>query len=192
VGGNVQESKLLRRVEPVYPELARQARVSGPVMIEVTVDESGNVSRANVIRGHPLLNDAALDAIRQWKYSPTLLNGVPVPVTSIVAVVLRTGRRAKLGIDPVVASLIGLKGETRLPSFVRAGNVYLELTLSDRLPETTTQLRSAGFEVLSWKDARVAVGRIPWRKVEGLFNLKMVRFIAPHREGRRGARPRPD
>ena len=86
VGSNVQESKLIRRVEPVYPELAKQARVQARVVLVVTVDEEGNISEIKVTRGHPLLYEAAVTAVRQWKYSPTLLNGEPVPVMAIVTV----------------------------------------------------------------------------------------------------------
>jgi protein TonB len=87
VGGNVQESKLIRRVEPVYPELAKRARVQGKVVLVVTVDEEGSVSDIRVTSGHPLLDEAALTAVRQWKYSPTLLNGEPVPVIATVTVI---------------------------------------------------------------------------------------------------------
>ncbi len=86
VGGNVQESKLIRRVEPAYPELAKRARVQGQVVLVVTVDEEGNVTDIRVTKGHPLLNDAATSAVKQWKYSPTLLNGEPVPVIANVTV----------------------------------------------------------------------------------------------------------
>jgi protein TonB len=80
-------SKLIRRVDPVYPELAKRARVSGRVTLQVTVDEAGHVTDAKVVSGHPLLNDAAVTAVKQWKYSPTLLNGAPVPVMATVTVV---------------------------------------------------------------------------------------------------------
>ena len=86
VGGSIQSSKLIRRVEPVYPDLAKRARVQGVVLLQVTVDETGNVTDLKIIRGHPLLNQAAVDAVRQWKYSPTLLNGEPVPVIATVTV----------------------------------------------------------------------------------------------------------
>ena len=86
VGGSIQSSKLIRRVEPVYPDLAKRARVQGVVLLQVTVDETGNVTDLKIIRGHPLLNQAAVDAVKQWKYSPTLLNGEPVPVIATVTV----------------------------------------------------------------------------------------------------------
>ncbi|HTY64359.1 MAG TPA: M56 family metallopeptidase [Acidobacteriota bacterium] len=86
VRGEIQESKLIRRVEPVYPELAMRARVQGQVILKVTVDEEGNVTEATVTDGHPLLNEAAVNAVKQWKYSPTFLNGKPVPVIATVSV----------------------------------------------------------------------------------------------------------
>jgi hypothetical protein len=78
--------KLIRRVEPVYPELAKRARVSGRVNLAVMVDGAGNVTDIRVTSGHPLLDDAAVTAVWQWKFSPTLVNGEPVPVTSTVTV----------------------------------------------------------------------------------------------------------
>jgi TonB family protein len=84
VSGDVMESKLIRRVDPVYPELAKRARVQTRVFMDVTIDEEGNVTDAKVTKGHPLLNDSAVMAVKQWKYSPTLLNGKPVPVTGNV------------------------------------------------------------------------------------------------------------
>ena len=86
VGGNVQASRLIHRVEPEYPELAKRARVSGMVILQVIVSEGGAVEDIRVIRGHPLLNEAALHAVRQWKYSPYFLNGEPIPVTATVTV----------------------------------------------------------------------------------------------------------
>jgi len=87
VGGNVMESRLIRKIEPTYPELAKRARVQGRVILVVNVDEEGNVSDIKVSSGHPLLNDAAINAVKQWKYSPTLLNGEPVPVIATVTVI---------------------------------------------------------------------------------------------------------
>lgn len=86
MGGSVQEAKLIRKVEPEYPELAKRARVQGVVILQVLVDEQGNVADVKIIRGHPLLNQAAVEAVKQWKYSPTLLNGEPVPVVATVTV----------------------------------------------------------------------------------------------------------
>jgi TonB family protein len=87
VGGEVQASKLIRKVEPVYPELAKRAHIQGRVVLSVTVDEEGNVSDVKVTGGHPILDEAARAAVSRWKYSPTLLNGEPVPVNFVVTVI---------------------------------------------------------------------------------------------------------
>jgi protein TonB len=86
VGGKISEPRKLKNVPPVYPEVAKQARVQGTVVLEATIDPSGRVDDVRVLRGIPLLNDAAVDAVRKWVYSPTLLNGSPVPVIMTVTV----------------------------------------------------------------------------------------------------------
>ncbi len=70
----------------VYPDLARQARVQGTVTIDCTIDPQGRVVNATVLKGHPLLDRAALDAVQQWVYRPMLMNGVPVSVIMTVTV----------------------------------------------------------------------------------------------------------
>ena len=86
VGGNIAAPKKLRDVPPSYPPMAVQARVQGIVIIEATIGGDGTVRTARVLRSVPLLDEAALDAVRQWEYAPTLLNGVPVPVIMTVTV----------------------------------------------------------------------------------------------------------
>jgi protein TonB len=79
-------------VNPAYPPLAAAARVQGTVLLEATLDEEGNVVNLVVLRSVPLLDGAALDAVRQWKYEPTLLNGSPVPVLMSVSLRFELGR----------------------------------------------------------------------------------------------------
>jgi protein TonB len=86
VGGNVQASKLLNRVSPIYPKEAKEAGVEGTVVLQITVSEAGEVSDIQVVSGHELLRDASVEAVKQWRYSPTLLNGEPVPVIATVTV----------------------------------------------------------------------------------------------------------
>jgi protein TonB len=86
VGGEVERPVKVKNVVPEYPPLALQARVQGVVILECTISPRGAVSDVEVLRGIPLLNDAAVDAVRQWVYTPTLLNGVPVPVIMTVTV----------------------------------------------------------------------------------------------------------
>jgi protein TonB len=80
VGGNVREPRPIKVVPPIYPPLASKARVSGTVVLEATLTAQGVVDQIRVVSGHPLLTEAAIDAVKQWQYEPTLLNGVPVPV----------------------------------------------------------------------------------------------------------------
>lgn len=87
VGGDVLAANLLRRVVPVYPPLAKQARVSGTVRLEGTISSNGTIENLRVISGHPLLVRAALEAVQQWVYRPTLLNGIPVAVTAPIDVI---------------------------------------------------------------------------------------------------------
>jgi TonB family protein len=86
VGGQIKPPTKIKDVKPVYPAIAQSAHVSGVVTIEATIGEDGKVVDAKVVRSIPLLDQAALDAVRQWEYAPTLLNGVPVPIVVIVTI----------------------------------------------------------------------------------------------------------
>jgi protein TonB len=89
VGGQIKEPKKLKNVPPAYPDIARQARVQGVVILECTISPQGKVTEVKVLRGIPLLDQSAMDAVKQWVYTPTLLNGVPVPVIMTVTVNFR-------------------------------------------------------------------------------------------------------
>jgi len=86
IGGKIKEPAKIRHVPPIYPAIAQQARVEGIVIIEAIIGADGRVQQARVLRSTPLLDDAALAAVRQWMFTPTLLNGVPVPVIMTVTV----------------------------------------------------------------------------------------------------------
>jgi TonB family protein len=85
-GGRIMEPRKIKDVQPVYPAIAQSARVSGAVVIEATIGSDGKVTDAKVVRSIPLLDQAALDAVRQWEYLPTMLNGVPVPVVVTITI----------------------------------------------------------------------------------------------------------
>jgi protein TonB len=87
VGGNVQAARIVNRVQPVYPPLARQTRISGTVRLHAIIGKDGTIQSLEVLSGHPLLQQAALDAVRQWRYQPTLLNGDPVDVDTTIDVI---------------------------------------------------------------------------------------------------------
>ena len=86
VGGEIQEPKKVKSVNPVYPEAAKRARAQGIVILECNISPEGRVTDVKVLRGVPLLDQAAIDAVRQWVYTPTLLNGTPVAVVMTVTV----------------------------------------------------------------------------------------------------------
>ena len=86
VGGNIRPPTHVVYVAPVYPPLALAARVQGTVILQATIDEEGSVRKLSVLRGHPLLDDAALQAVAKWQFTPTLLNGTTVPIVMTVTV----------------------------------------------------------------------------------------------------------
>ena len=83
----MQAARLVNRVQPLYPPLARQTRISGTVKLHAIIGKNGAVEQLQVVSGHPLLVQSALDAVRQWRYQPTLLNGDPVEVDTEIDVV---------------------------------------------------------------------------------------------------------
>jgi TonB family protein len=86
VGGKIKPPTKVKDVKPVYPDMAQSAHVAGTVIVEATIGEDGKVVDAKILRSIPMLDKAALDAVRQWEYTPTLLNGVPVPVVLTVTI----------------------------------------------------------------------------------------------------------
>jgi protein TonB len=86
VGGNVIAANLVSQVKPVYPPLAKQARIQGVVVLEAQISKEGTIEDLKVVTGHPLLIQAAIDAVKQWRYKPTMLNSEPVPVVTTITV----------------------------------------------------------------------------------------------------------
>ena len=94
VGGNIRQPEIIRLVKPAYPPAAIKAQIEGVVVLEATVTERGDVADIKVISGPPMLIPAAIKAVEEWKYEPTLINGRPVPVilTARVSFSLRQSR----------------------------------------------------------------------------------------------------
>jgi protein TonB len=86
VSAGVTSGLLVRRVNPVYPPLARQARIQGQVVLRAQIGKDGSIQNLQLVSGHPMLVQSALDAVKQWKYKPYLLNGEPVEVDTEVLV----------------------------------------------------------------------------------------------------------
>jgi protein TonB len=86
VSQGVTQGMVLHKVQPTYPPLARTARVQGSVLLAAVIGKDGTIQNLHVISGHPLLTQAALEAVRQWRYRPYILNGEPVEVDTQVTV----------------------------------------------------------------------------------------------------------
>src|SRR5208283_1654289 len=86
VSQGVSQGLLVRKVNPTYPPLARQARIAGTVILRAVISKDGSIENLTLVSGHPMLAPAAIDAVKQWKYRPYLLNGEPVEVDTEVQV----------------------------------------------------------------------------------------------------------
>src|SRR5437016_11268136 len=86
VSQGVSQGLLVRKVQPNYPPLARQARIQGSVLLQAEISKDGSIQNLRLISGHPMLAPAAIEAVKQWKYKPYLLNGEPVEVETTVQV----------------------------------------------------------------------------------------------------------
>ncbi len=87
IGGNVQAAKMVRQIQPMYPQIAKTAHVQGTVILHAIIAKDGSVQELQYVSGPALLMRSAMDAVRQWKYQPTLLNGEPVEVDTTISVV---------------------------------------------------------------------------------------------------------
>ena len=90
-GGQVTAASIITQTRPQYPALARQARIQGNVVLHAIIDKDGNVAQLEVVSGHPLLVNSALEAVKQWRYKPTMLNGEPVEVDTTITVSFTMG-----------------------------------------------------------------------------------------------------
>jgi periplasmic protein TonB len=90
-GGAVTAASIITQTKPAYPPLARQARIQGVVVLHAIIDKEGKVAQLEAVSGHPLLVQSALDAVKQWRYKPTQLNGEPVEVDTTIQVTFTMG-----------------------------------------------------------------------------------------------------
>jgi protein TonB len=87
VSQGVTQGLLIKKVQPIYPPLARQARIQGNVLLQAEISVEGTIENLHLISGHPMLAPAAIDAVKQWRYKPYILNGEPVPVETQITVI---------------------------------------------------------------------------------------------------------
>jgi len=121
IGGAVASALLIHRVPPIYPESAKSARVSGEVILDVTINEVGTVDNISVLSGPAELRTAAMEAVRQWRYSPTTLNGTPVPVIFEVRVAFALDTTLQPE-EPLKTEIVQKLAQGRLD----VGDFYLE------------------------------------------------------------------
>jgi periplasmic protein TonB len=86
VSAGVQQGNLISQVKPTYPAIAKSARIQGAVVLQAEISKNGTIENLRVMSGHPMLVQSALDAVKQWRYKPYLLNGDPVPVETTITV----------------------------------------------------------------------------------------------------------
>jgi TonB family protein len=98
IGGNVEQKKMVHQVQPVYPQIAKTAHVQGTVILHAIIAKGGTIQELQYVSGPALLMRSAMDAVRQWRYEPTLLNGEPVEVDTTISIVFT------LGGDPPVSA----------------------------------------------------------------------------------------
>ncbi|MGH9452608.1 MAG: energy transducer TonB [Terriglobia bacterium] len=91
IGGNVMAANLIRKVDPIYPQIAKTAHISGTVVLHAIIAKDGTIQELQFVSGPPLLMRAAMDAVRQWRYKPTLLNTQPVQVDTTITVIFNLG-----------------------------------------------------------------------------------------------------
>jgi TonB family protein len=142
--GKVQPPKLVKQVDPVYPEAARKARVEGVVILEAKADEQGRVADTRILRSIPALDQAAIDAVKQWVYEPMLINGQPRKVVFTVTVrfVLKDGPKSGIP-EKFAAGAVKAEGDIKPPQLIKEVQpVY---------PEIARQAEVQGVVILSVK-----------------------------------------
>jgi TonB family protein len=161
--GDIKPPRLIKAVEPVYPEIARQAQVEGVVIVEARTDEKGNVEDARLLRSIPLLEQAAIDAVKQWKYEPAIINGKPQKVVFTVTVrfMLKTGNKEK-DLERFAQGAVKAEGAIPPPKLIKVVDpVY---------PEIARQAKVEGVVILSAKTD-------PSGKVQDVMILRSIPLL---------------
>ena len=209
VSGGILNGKAVSKPQPAYPPVAKAARVQGAVVLQVTLDEAGRVISAKAVSGPPLLRQAALEAARQARFSPTLLSGQPTKVTGLVTYNFTLGASAEnrpatrhdpeerkwreflSRLHPSVASVVeGLRAGNATAgaeesAFIREGKAELRIWLRETTPGVLAQLEELGFELmLDAQSQGMVVGRLPVEKLTALADIRAVRYVAPQESQR--------
>ncbi len=149
--GDIKPPRRIKAIDPVYPEMARQLQVEGVVIVEARTDEKGNVEDARLLRSIPLLDQAAIDAVKQWKYEPAIINGKAQKVVFTVTVrfMLKSGFKEK-DLEKFAQGAIKAEGAIPPPKLIKVvGPVY---------PDIARQAKVEGVVILAAKTD--ATGRV--------------------------------
>ncbi|MBS1787997.1 MAG: TonB family protein [Acidobacteria bacterium] len=205
VSGGVMKDVAVSKVQPAYPATAKAAKISGPVQVQVVIDEAGKVIEAKAIGGHPMLRAAAVQAAKQWTFKPTQLSGIPVKTQGVVTFSFaldgttsgsadstkplpeeRRRQAALAKLHPSVAAIVArLAKKDTTPGadetkFVSNGKAELQIWLTNKPGAAVEQLKQLGFEiVLNPQSSKLIIGRLPIEKLEALAGLEVVRYVSP-------------
>ncbi len=207
VSAGVLNSAVVRKVEPTYPPIAKAAKAGGAVQVQITISEEGKVTEAKVLNGHPLLRQAALDAAKQWIFTPTLYTGPPLRVQGVLTFNFAPGRKTTVSAAPtttstspedqrrqetlsklhpsVLALVLRFENKAAKPAaeeakFVHNSKAELEVLLTEKSDAAIESLKKLGFEVvLNPQSSRLVIGRLPIDKLMAVADLAVVRSIAP-------------
>jgi TonB family protein len=209
ISGGVLNGRAVNLPPPVYPAIARQSHATGPVLVEVQIDESGRVISANAVSGNPLLTGAAVNAANAAKFSPTVISGRPVKVKGVITYNFVDGERSgavsgsevKVSellteeqkfqlllqkLEPRVAAVVLRLQDTTLKAsadegkFIHNGQAEIQVWLADKSDESMAKLKELGFEIiLNPTTAKMVIGRLPIEKLKALAELQTVRYVAP-------------
>lgn len=192
-----EAGKLVKRVDPVYPPLARQARISGTVTLHALIDKKGKIEQLELISGHPMLVQASINAVKQWEYEPTLVNGKPVEVDTTIDVVF------DLTPEPSDSKIVAQSADAAF----RSGNAlmgdkkYCEALIRYKdglhfLPNDTSLLFNAGMAALRCKQYTEALNfwsglktldPEDWQARAGLIQIYQALGKLPERDAERAA-----
>jgi TonB family protein len=142
VGGNVIASQITHMVPPIYPPIAKTAHISGTVVLHCIIARDGRMLQVEYVSGPPLLLKAAMDAVRQWEYRPTLLNDKPVEVSTVVSVVFELGKDPHIGTQPQDAPAPGQQPDSALPTGPGQNWKPVPLTVSPTTTPIDPQLKA--------------------------------------------------
>jgi Ca-activated chloride channel family protein len=209
ISGGVLNGKATSKPLPAYPATAKAAKAQGAVAVQVVVDEAGRVISAQAVSGNPLLQQAAVAAAQQARFSPTLMSGKPVKVSGVITYNFNLGASATSAgeleaanaspgpeelkrqqllakLHPLVASIVERLSEGKATpgeaeaKFVREGKAELRVWLTEKSPAVLAQLKELGFElILDAPSSGLVIGRLPTEKLPALADLQAVRYVAP-------------